>query len=79
MARRRQRRHFEATPNLAPMVDVVMVILIFFMLGAGFAPTEPADGRESGAGGGFVLDSQQLTALVEQAVSRVFGHGHAES
>jgi biopolymer transport protein ExbD len=27
-------------PNLAPMVDVVMVILIFFMLGAGFAIPE---------------------------------------
>jgi biopolymer transport protein ExbD len=27
-------------PNLAPMVDVVMVILIFFMLGAGFATPE---------------------------------------
>lgn len=27
-------------PNLAPMVDVVMVILIFFMLGTGFAMPE---------------------------------------
>jgi biopolymer transport protein ExbD len=27
-------------PNLAPMVDVVMVILIFFMLGTGFATPE---------------------------------------
>ena len=39
----------------------------------------PGDGRIEWAEGGFVLDSQQLTALVEQAVSRVFGHGHAES
>lgn len=30
----------ESTPNLAPMVDVVMVILIFFMLGANFAVSE---------------------------------------
>lgn len=29
-----------AIPNLAPMVDVVMVILIFFMLGTSFALSE---------------------------------------
>lgn len=34
------------------------------MLGAGFAPTEPADGRESGAGGGFVLDSGKVGRAV---------------
>ncbi len=38
----------------------------------------PGDGRIEWAEGGFVLDSQKLTALVEQAVARVFGHGHAE-
>ncbi|WP_306225183.1 FliH/SctL family protein [Bosea beijingensis] len=38
----------------------------------------PGDGRIEWADGGFVLDSQQLTALVEQAVARVFGQGHAE-
>ncbi len=38
----------------------------------------PGDGRIEWAEGGFVLDSQQLTALVEQAVARVFDHGHAE-
>ena len=38
----------------------------------------PGDGRIEWAEGGFVLDSQQLAALVEQAVSRVFGQGHAE-
>ncbi len=43
-------------PNLAPMVDVVMVILIFFMLGAGFAipegvlPTQLP--KQIGPGGG---------------------------
>lgn len=39
----------------------------------------PGDGRIEWAEGGFVLDSQQLTALVEQAVARVFGGGQAES
>lgn len=34
------RDHRTSIPNLAPMVDVVMVILIFFMLGAGFALSE---------------------------------------
>lgn len=38
----------------------------------------PGDGRIEWAEGGFVLDSQQLTALVEQAVARVFDHGHVE-
>ncbi len=31
-----------STPNLAPMIDVVMVILIFFMLGTSFALSEGA-------------------------------------
>ncbi len=40
MKRRRQRQlgppkpHGESIPNLAPLVDVIMVLLIFFMLGA---------------------------------------------
>jgi biopolymer transport protein ExbD len=33
-------RSRESIPNLAPMVDVVMVILIFFMLGTSFALRE---------------------------------------
>lgn len=41
MKRHRPRRAVE-TPNLAPMVDVVMVILIFFMLGTSFAASEGA-------------------------------------
>lgn len=36
------------------------------------------DGRIEWAEGGFVLDSQQLSTLIEQAVARVFGHGRAE-
>lgn len=38
----------------------------------------PGDGRIEWAEGGFVLDSQQLSALVEQAVARVFGHDQAQ-
>ena len=35
MTRRRKRESVvESIPNLAPMVDVIMVILVFFMLGA---------------------------------------------
>jgi flagellar assembly protein FliH len=44
----------------------------------GQADIAPGDGRIEWAEGGFVLDSQQLSALVEQAVARVFGHGQAE-
>ena len=44
----------------------------------GQADIAPGDGRIEWAEGGFVLDSQQLSALVEQAVARVFGDGQAE-
>lgn len=39
----------------------------------------PGDGRIEWAEGGFVLDSQQVAALVEQAVMRVFGRSFTES
>ncbi len=65
-----------AIPNLAPMVDVVMVILIFFMLGTTFAlsegmlPTQlPA---ETGPGGGAaitILPAVRIS-LSEQADGR---------
>ncbi len=42
MPARARRPVRDSAPNLAPMVDVVMVILIFFMLGAGFAVREGA-------------------------------------
>lgn len=65
MTRRLTRRGppapIETTPNLAPMVDVIMVILVFFMLGAslavtreGLLPTE-LDPR-SGPGGGAEIE-----------------------
>ena len=41
----------------------------------GHSDIVPGDGRIEWAEGGFVLDSRQLTVLVEQAVARVFGHG----
>lgn len=44
----------------------------------GQADIAPGDGRIEWAEGGFVLDSQQLSTLIEQAVARVFGQGHAE-
>ncbi len=40
MWRRLRREPAHVTPNLAPLVDVVMVILIFFMLGTTFAISE---------------------------------------
>ena len=42
MARREFPPAHAAVPNLAPMIDVVMVILIFFMLGTSFAISEGA-------------------------------------
>ncbi len=68
------RRGFPAAhadiPNLAPMVDVVMVILIFFMLGASFAisegilPTELPS--QVGPGGGAtvtIIPAVRITLL----------------
>lgn len=59
--RRRVASSGESVPNLAPMVDVIMVILVFFMLGAsltltheGLLPTE-LDPR-SGPGGGALVE-----------------------
>lgn len=40
MRKRRRELARAEVPNLAPMVDVVMVILIFFMLGTSFAMSE---------------------------------------
>lgn len=40
MARREFPPAHAAVPNLAPMIDVVMVILVFFMLGTTFAISE---------------------------------------
>ena len=35
----------------------------------------PGDGRIEWADGGFAVDTQQVSELVEQAVATVFGHG----
>lgn len=35
-----QKVHYDSGPNMTPMVDIVMVILIFFMLGASFIGAE---------------------------------------
>jgi len=59
-------------PNLAPMVDVVMCILIFFMLGTsfalseGFLPTQlPADVGPGGAAAVTVVPVVRISLLEE--------------
>ncbi len=37
---RSQQVHYDSGPNMTPMVDIVMVILVFFMLGASFVGVE---------------------------------------
>jgi biopolymer transport protein ExbD len=63
-----------AIPNLAPMVDVVMVILIFFMLGASFGLSEGALRTQLpariGPGGGAriaMLPTVQIAILSQDA------------
>lgn len=65
----------ERVPNLAPMVDIIMVILVFFMLGAsfkiiveGFLRTD-LDPR-SGPGGG---EAVEIIPLVKVALESVDG------
>jgi biopolymer transport protein ExbD len=69
MRTRRRPPHRETTPNLAPMVDVVMVILIFFMLGTSFVMREGALAaqlpRDTGPGGGAAVT---ITPLVRIAL-----------
>jgi biopolymer transport protein ExbD len=72
----KQRRHEHAgerIPNLAPMVDVIMVLLVFFMLGASFnllregALTTELDPR-SGPGPGAAVEVFPAVKIALEAV-----------
>lgn len=63
----------ESVPNLAPMVDVIMVLLIFFLLGAsldlvrqGILQTELDE--SSGPGGGAAIQVNPLIRIALQDV-----------
>ena len=65
----------ECVPNLAPLVDVIMVLLIFFLLGAsmdlikqGILQTELDPGSGPGAG-----EAVQLNPLIRIAIEDVGG------
>ena len=65
----------ECVPNLAPLVDVIMVLLIFFLLGAsldlikqGILQTELDPGSGPGAG-----EAVQLNPLIRIALENVGG------
>ena len=72
MARRGIPVTHAAIPNLAPMVDVVMVILIFFMLGTTFAisegilPTQLPSQVGPGGGSAITIVPSVRIALLEQ-------------
>lgn len=64
----------ERVPNLAPMVDIIMVILIFFMLGAsfkliveGYLQTD-LDPR-SGPGGGAAVEINPVVKVALESVN----------
>ena len=74
MKRRELPQAAGSIPNLAPMVDVVMVILIFFMLGASFGLSEGALRTQLpariGPGGGAriaMLPTVQIAILSQDA------------
>lgn len=72
MSLRRRQQHRGGIPNLAPMVDVTMVILIFFMLGTSFAASEGVFSTQLptqlGPGGGSAVSiiPQVRIALVQE-------------
>jgi biopolymer transport protein ExbD len=72
MARRSMPQVHADVPNLAPMVDVVMVILIFFMLGTTFAisegvlPTQLPSQIGPGGGATVTIVPAVQIALLEQ-------------
>jgi biopolymer transport protein ExbD len=66
------RVHYDSGPNMTPLVDVVMVILIFLMLAGSFAASEhylqsSTAITKTGAGGnkGLVPDEVQYTINVD--------------
>lgn len=73
MPLRRFQQHRAGIPNLAPMVDVVMVILIFFMLGTNFAASEGILSTQlptqlgPGGGSSVAIIPQVRIALVREA------------
>lgn len=68
----------ERIPNLAPMVDVIMVLLVFFMLGASLqlvaegALTTELDPR-SGPGGGAAIEIIPAVKIALEDVGRGTG------
>lgn len=73
MSRRDLPQIHHSVPNLAPMVDVVMVILIFFMLGTTFAfsegvlPTQLPSQVGPGGGASVTIVPAVRIALVDDA------------
>lgn len=63
----------EAVPNLAPMVDVIMVLLVFFMLGATMNLTEQGilqtelDPRSGPNAGAAVIVNPRITIALQSA------------
>ncbi len=75
MSRRRARRRGAFGPNMTPMVDVVMVILVFFMGAMGLAAVEqhlrtgaPKEAREQSASESATESKPQVKG--EEATSR---------
>lgn len=57
------------TPNLAPLVDVVMVILIFFMLGTSFAASEGLLPTQLPTLGGVLAGPPSISPVVRIALA----------
>lgn len=60
-----RRRHEEATMEMAPMIDVTFLLLIFFMLTNSLANPAAMDVPEAVHGRGVTLEGQQLILIDE--------------
>src|SRR6266566_3897101 len=67
-----QKIHYDAGPNMTPLVDVVMVILIFLMLTGSFAVGErflqsnmPVTKKGAAQAGGFMIQNNSEQLVVQ--------------
>jgi len=68
------RRRASATPNLTPLIDVVFLLLVFFMLTSHFVREETIAVELPVAESGEGLDEEELLEVVIDAAGQFFIH-----
>lgn len=70
------RRRTSQSPNLTPLIDVVFLLLVFFMLTSHFVREETIAIELPQADSGAPLDNQELVEVVLDAEGRILMHDH---